>query len=108
MSLETQVINARIYGRFVSEPLRKEGARSTLYANFHEIKPPFLARLQHSPSGLPKSGWADIDESAVEIGEGIADHTQAWSENVMPEGTMLRMVVECNSAYLENIKLLSA
>ena len=106
MSLQTQETELNLNSGFVQKkPFRKEGARSTLYATFVKIKSPVFARLQHSTDG---ENWAEIDESAVEIAENAPVYTQAWTENVLPEGTMLRMVVEPSNAVLLNIKLLSA
>lgn len=105
MSLQTQEFHVSLGGGFIQEePFRKEGTRSTLYAVFKNPQSRVSARLQHSADG---NGWADIDESAVGIKPGPV-YIQAWTENVLPEGTMLRMVVEPADAFLLHIKYLSA
>lgn len=105
MSLQTQEINLKLTEGFRSLPFRKEGIRSTLYAQFSEINSPISARLEHNAGG---EDWADIDESVVEIAANDHVYTQAWTENVLPEGTMLRLVVEPTNAILSYIKYLSA
>lgn len=105
MSLKTKQLNADLADGITTQGLLKDGLHGTFAATFTDISGDITARLQQSVDG---DAWADVPNSETTLT--TADTERLWTDNIMPRGTMVRLVIDNpghNTGTLVAIKLLS-
>lgn len=102
MSKKTRELNASLAGGYTSEGLQKDGKNCTFSAEFDGLAANTPAHLEQSVDG---EIYQEIPESATTL---EADQTvQNWNDDMLPRGTMLRIVVGSGPGTITKIKLLS-
>lgn len=103
MSKKTRELNASLSGGYTSEGLQKDGKNCTFVAEFDGLTANTPAHLEQSVDG--ETPYQEVPDSATTLEAGQT--VQNWNDDMLPRGTMLRIVVGSGAGTIVNIKLLS-
>ncbi len=101
-NLHVKEINQSLASGYTSVGLRKVGRNMTIVAMFSGITGGETVKLQQSVDGRV---FQDIPNSEVALEANQGE--QMWNENILPEGTFVRILVSQSAGVLTTIKTLS-